>query len=791
MKTLRMLGPVLLMVLTLLAGCGGGGGSSTSNGLTITGKVLEPSGGTWVPSANATVTLRSANNESLYTTNSADDGTYTIQNVPASTDIYINVRKNGYASFNTRILNSTQSMRGDLPIMSAPATKAMVDAIYGSAGGASWSDPFYGNKSWFGIEIRDSSGKEIPNISVASDPVGPVVKYNDGMDGFATATATISSRYTPLIGGYNSTSGTYTLTFDRFSQQTTKLPMVAGEITLCSYIGTYTGHSWSAKSLNMDLNAIAWSGTQYVGVGNDGFVGTSPDGATWTRRTSGTTKTLYDIVWTGSKYVAVGTTVLVSSDGINWHAAQSPVDSLILKCVVWTGTQFVAGGYYGEIVTSTDGETWVSRWKTDDDIEKIIWTGTKFVAMGGSAKTFTSSDGITWTSHPQNFENYYGLAWSGSQFVRVGTYGKIQSSPDGITWTNHAVDSNYSFYSVAWSGTQFAAVGQSSSGMAGSFKIFTSPDGVTWTGHDAGTTTPLKSIIWTGSRFVAVGFVTVVTSLDGVTWTSIASYNGNTLNNTMWLGNQYLAVGNLGTILSSLDGSTWRPRSSGTTMDLRSIASSGSRTVIVGQNGTIITSTDLINWTPANSGTTNSLYSVIWTGNKFIAVGVATILSSPDGLTWTPSGSTQYTLRGVAWSGSQFVAVGYHALFTSPDGSTWTANTAQATKSFSSVTYFRNQFVAVGDKGIIQTSTDGTTWTPRSSYTDSDLNNVTALNSVLVAVGNGGTILTSYDGILWQAQQGGSTLHLMSDPWYALNGASSSGDGIIVVGQSGYILSSK
>ncbi|MBI1821274.1 MAG: hypothetical protein HY036_00400 [Nitrospirae bacterium] len=54
-----------------------------------------------------------------------------------------------------------------------------------------------------------------------------------------------------------------------------------------------------------------------------GIILTSPDGITWTARTSGTTNSLTGVVWSGSQFVAVGgnyqgVVVLTSPDGITW-----------------------------------------------------------------------------------------------------------------------------------------------------------------------------------------------------------------------------------------------------------------------------------------------------------------------------------------------------------------------------------------------------------------------------------------------------------------------------------------
>src|SRR5438067_1842682 len=45
-------------------------------------------------------------------------------------------------------------------------------------------------------------------------------------------------------------------------------------------------------------------------------------------------------------------------------------------------------------------------------------------------------------------------------------------------------------------------------------------------------------------------------------------------------------------------------------------------------------------WTPRNSGTSNGLLCITYGNNEFVAVGAkGTILTSPDGVTWTPRNS--------------------------------------------------------------------------------------------------------------------------------------------------------
>ena len=71
-------------------------------------------------------------------------------------------------------------------------------------------------------------------------------------------------------------------------------------------------------------------------------------------------------------------------------------------------------------------------------------------------------------------------------------------------------------------------------------------------------------------------------------------------------------------------------------------------------SGTILTSPDGITWTTQASGTFNWLHGITWSGTQFAAVGdSATILTSPDGITWTTQSSdTTSGLNGITWSGT-------------------------------------------------------------------------------------------------------------------------------------------
>jgi hypothetical protein len=105
----------------------------------------------------------------------------------------------------------------------------------------------------------------------------------------------------------------------------------------------------------------------------------------------------------------------------------------------------------------------------------------------------------------------------------------------------------------------------------------------------------------------------------------------------------------------------------------------------------------------------------------WVAIGAGGIVTSPDGVSWTPRTSplTAWGYR-VAWDGSLWVATGSHPnnLATSPDGITWTLRTSQIPGIVTGIASNGDLWVTVGQGGAaasIATSPDGITWTARTS----------------------------------------------------------------------------
>lgn len=310
--------------------------------------------------------------------------------------------------------------------------------------------------------------------------------------------------------------------------------------------GTYY---WRVSARDISGNTSNWSSMWSLTVSGSG--GTTP-GISWTVRGSGTTNDLYGVAWAGTQFVAVGAngTILTSPDGIAWTKRTTTV-AYLLTSVVWSGTQFVAVGGEGGEFTSPDGITWTHQMNLrnhSDLIRDVTWFGNRFIAvgrLGGGEHIYTSTDGITWTTDYTSYSVHLrGVTTPGNKFAAVGGT-DIVTSPDGVNWTVLASGTTNWLYGVTWSGSQFVATGENGT-------ILTSSDGVTWTSRTSGTSNKLNSVSWSGSLFVTAGSGgTILTSPDGITWTSRTSGTSNNINSVAWSGTRFVAVGEWGTILTS------------------------------------------------------------------------------------------------------------------------------------------------------------------------------------------------------------------------------------------------
>jgi hypothetical protein len=301
------------------------------------------------------------------------------------------------------------------------------------------------------------------------------------------------------------------------------------------------------------------------------------------------------------------------------------------------------------------------------------------------------------------------------------------------------------------------------------------------------TTSPATEAQMQAKGYIAEGYGNNPVAMCAPTGQTIDRTTLN-LNALTWTGTEFIAVaGQAGTaaIVTSADGLTWTARNAGQT-PFRGIGWSGTLAVIVGTNGTVLTSPDGLVWTPQVTNSIANLNAVAWVGTEFVVVGDGgVILISSDGVNWTlrPS-KTMANLYAIMQSGLHvFIAGAGGTILSSNDGTTWAPTTSGTANNLFGFTQTASKLFAVGANGtIIGSSDNGKTWSPSTSNTSATLSAATWSGTTLVAVGSGGRIVTSFAGTVWNVQHTGVA--------ETLNDVSWSGSQFVAVGDSGRILTS-
>jgi hypothetical protein len=291
------------------------------------------------------------------------------------------------------------------------------------------------------------------------------------------------------------------------------------------------GANWTLRTstASSTLYSVAWSPTANAGAGllvaagasGGGVAGTiltSPDGTTWTQRTTGLTPSannpsIYTVAWNGSEFLAIAQAevnadnVLRSPDGITWTRQKMYELGYILNqpLVKWINGKYIAmSRAQGSFTTSPDGVTWTSTAGASLGRKDFVWTGSQFVSVGENGKVFTSPDATTWTQVQTQGDltssaSLSSVAWTGGRLIAVGSAGEIYASLDAITWSKRGQTPGGSpLNTVIWAGNQAVAAGQG-------FVVISPDSGLSWIPKALPASSNILSLTWTGSKLVGVG----------------------------------------------------------------------------------------------------------------------------------------------------------------------------------------------------------------------------------------------------------------------------------------------
>ena len=268
-----------------------------------------------------------------------------------------------------------------------------------------------------------------------------------------------------------------------------------------------------------DWQSVAYGNNIFVAVASSGTnnkVMTSPDGITWTSRSSALDTNSWQSVTFGNNlfvavavFAATGKRVMTSPDGINWTMVGNTPNynwvSVAYGNNLWVAV--AAGGSYRHMVSSSGGGGWTAGYTTATYSWQCVTYGNNlFVAVSSTNRVMTSPDGISWTqrtsaSLPNN--DWRSVTYGNGLFVAVaasGSNNRVMTSSNGINWTSQTSAADNYWESVTYGDGLFVAVASSGTNN----RVMTSPDGITWTSKTSAYDNTWRSVAYGKNLFVAV-----------------------------------------------------------------------------------------------------------------------------------------------------------------------------------------------------------------------------------------------------------------------------------------------
>jgi hypothetical protein len=431
----------------------------------------------------------------------------------------------------------------------------------GAASTTNWQDVTYGDK-W--VAVGSDSSTSLGRIRTSTDGIDWDNRSPSALNAGEIPKKVVwnGTRYviaTDIVGAQSSTDGVTWATGTDITGWTGNYNSVnygGGNWILCSaYNGrihtSTNGTSWTTVTAD---TSGGWDGDSYDAIydGSKWVIGAEITGNTYNYWTSTNLTTftgqayldqrrptVEDFIWDGSQYVSVGQLgyLAVSTNATSWTSRTSTFGTTAINGIFYGNGTYVAVGSGGQLRTSTDTITWTSR--TSNFATSIIQMGTYgggvYVIVGNSGKIASSTDAVTWTSRTSNFatSTIYDVAYNSGLFVAVGNAAKISTSTDGTTWTSRTsnLNSSASIRKLKYNNGLWVAT-TLTQGLANNYT--TSTDGITWT---ARTTPQINSYtpgmysldyssslgLWVLQAVPSINWTTgnysFFTSTDAITWT--------------------------------------------------------------------------------------------------------------------------------------------------------------------------------------------------------------------------------------------------------------------------------
>lgn len=554
---------------------------------------------------------------------------------------------------------------------------------------------------------------------------------------------------------------------------------------------------WVIRKDGRPMTGMVSSGNRLVAFGAGAGLWVKEDGKPWnTVRVPGNT-TIDDMIWTGSMFAGITSRgdFILSTDGSTWQVRKGVLDwvGAPWKRILWMNDSFTvfAGPRRIARVSRAFG---VREYRTDlsGELQQILQDGdsTIMVLRGSQGDTIASSrDGASWSRIPTTRPRLSWIQRDGAEWIatRLDSFFR---SPDLRTWIptptlavdtagkKHYLGRVYSHGGRLWNCAEY------------DMSITTSEDGRVW----RRSWSTKGNLTVEGLAFAPTGSGAYLLAADNMLlrmpdsvqgWTIEREHMVNYLQGVAYKNNAIHVHGHYFAQLESRDGLDWSIKRGlhefapmgwvavadfgddklvplGRTLSMLRTADTnvmidesprcgwagGGRRVIVGDAGMIAVSDDGSIWQDLKLESRTHLRFGMWHDGLHVAVG-DTILTSPDGLTWTGRRRPiAVELQTVARSPDRWIAIGGGGLFTSPDGLAWEDRAYPDFPSMKTVRYGGGKFIAVGSNGVVLSSRDGLVWDSTNIGASIELDDVAWTGAGWVAVGQYGIVATLGDPVV-------------------------------------------
>lgn len=236
----------------------------------------------------------------------------------------------------------------------------------------------------------------------------------------------------------------------------------AAASTADNYAYSIDGDNWTLDSSTPVMQAVAWTGTEFVNVQSTAaYVAPAADGPWTGAYATGTSNTMRRLMYRDGVLVGVGTgggsgqpPIIWSSDAAVTWSTYTPTNNVGVGDVDYGAGRFVAvrprfgASASDSVITSTDGTSWslVTTGVNDHGWYTVRYGNGTFVAVGINnafqTRVMTSASGTSgWSvSTPSGLlssvTSVCHLAFWNGLFILVNQgSGSIYTSSDGVNWT--------------------------------------------------------------------------------------------------------------------------------------------------------------------------------------------------------------------------------------------------------------------------------------------------------------------------------------------------------------------